>query len=438
MIKTQVKKIKKEGRKMTYEEALEYIAATNWRGSKLGLERITQLCALLGDPQKDLKFIHVAGTNGKGSVCAFLSSILYKAGYKVGLFTSPYIEVFNERMQINGKNISDEELAAVTEYVRPFADSMEDLPTEFELNTAIAFEYFKRNSCDIVVLEAGMGGELDSTNVIDPPVLAVIMHIALDHTEELGDTIEKIAKTKAGIIKPGSSVVLYKQDEAVHEIIREKCSGAGASLYISEPESIELMDIDIDRQVFRAKDFGPLAIPLIGSYQLENAAAALKAVQVLRQLGWHITTSNVADGLENTAWPGRFEVIKRKPIFIVDGGHNVDGIRATAKSLKAVFKEEKLILIFGVMADKNYDEMLDIILPFAKEVCCVAPNNERALAADKLAEVIESKGVSACPYESIPEAADAAFERSKKVTPVCAIGSLYMIGDIKKYINEKY
>ena len=423
---------------MDYEEALDYIAQTNWRGSKPGLERITQLCGLLGNPHKGMKFIHVAGTNGKGSVCAFLSSILYKAGYKVGLFTSPYIEVFNERMQINGRNIPDEELARITEYIRPYADSMEDLPTEFELNTAIALEYFKRNSCDIVILEAGMGGELDSTNVIDSPELAIIMHIALDHTAELGNTIEEIAKTKAGIIKPGCRVVLYKQEEKAADIIRSRCEAVGAELFVSEPEELEWIDADINRQIFRSRSFGTLAIPLIGSYQLENAAAALKAVEVLRRRGWHISTNSVTDGLESTRWPGRFEVIRHRPLFIVDGGHNVDGISAAAESLERIFKEEKIILIFGVMADKNYDEMLDRILPHASEVLCVAPNNERALPADELARAAAEKGVHAESFGSIGEAVDAAYEKAKRVLPICAAGSLYMVGDIKKYVNEKY
>ena len=423
---------------MNYEQALEYIAATNWRGSKPGLERIRVLCSLLKNPQKDLKFIHVAGTNGKGSVCAFISSILYKAGYKTGLFTSPYIEVFNERMQINGRNIPDEELAQITEYIKPFADSMADPPTEFELNTAIALEYFKRNKCDIVILEAGMGGELDSTNVIGSPELAIIMHIALDHTEILGDTIEKIAKTKAGIIKSGCSVVLYKQEENVAQVIRERCCEVGAELYVSEPEAIEWMDADIRRQLFRYKSFGTLAIPLIGSYQLENAAAALKAVEVLRKKGWRISTSCAADGLESTSWPGRFEVLRRKPFFIVDGGHNVDGITATAKSLEKIFRDEKIIIIFGVMADKDYDKMLDILLPRASEVLCVAPDNERALGAEDLAKAVRGKGTPASAYDSVEDAVDAAFEKAKHVMPVCAVGSLYMVGDIKRYVNENY
>ena len=419
---------------MDYKEALEYIAQTSWRGSKPGLERITRLCSLMGDPQRELEFIHVAGTNGKGSFCALLSSILVKAGYKTGMFISPYLEVFNERMQINGENIPDDELAEITEYTARFADSMEDLPTEFELNTAIAFEYFKRNKCDIVILEAGMGGELDSTNVIDPPLLSVIMHIALDHTAWLGDTKEKIALTKSKIIKKGSRAVLYKQDESVTQIIRDRCAEVGSKLYISEPESLGLIKADLSGQAFETEDFGEITVPLIGKYQAENIAVVLKAAEALREAGYKIPESSVKDGLKETKWPGRFEILRKDPYFIVDGGHNPDGIRATKESLETFFKGEKIIFIFGVMADKNYEKMTDIILPVAKEVFCVAPDNERALPPVELAELINKKNVPARACKDVKEAVFLALKNSKETMPVCATGSLYMAGEIRKLI----
>ena len=419
---------------MDYKEALDYIAQTSWRGSKPGLERITRLCGLMGDPQKELEFIHVAGTNGKGSFCALLSSILVKAGYKTGMFISPYLEVFNERMQINGENIPDDELAEITEYTAPFADSMDDPPTEFELNTAIALEYFKRNKCDIVILEAGMGGELDSTNVIDPPLLSVIMHIALDHTAWLGDTKEKIALTKSKIIKKGSRAVLYKQDENVTEVIRNRCKEVGAGLYISEPESLKLINADLSGQTFETEDFGRITVPLIGKYQAENIAVVLKAAEVLRKFGYEITDKNIKDGLKEAKWPGRFEVLRKDPYFIVDGGHNPDGIKAAKESLEYFFGGEKIIFIFGVMADKDYEQMADIILPLAKEVFCVAPDNERALLPGELAELINKKNIQARACKDVKEAVLLALESAKETTPVCAIGSLYMAGDIRKFV----
>lgn len=424
---------------MDYKETLDYISSINWKGSVLGLERISLLMEKLGNPQKNLKFIHIAGTNGKGSTAAFLSSILVKAGYNTGLFTSPYIEVFNERMQINNENISDEELAEITSYIRPFADAMEDKPTEFELNTAISLVYFAKNKCDIVVFEVGMGGALDSTNVIDSPEVAVITAIGLDHTEELGDTIEKIAETKSGIIKEGTSVVVYDQAESVKEVINNRCKEVNAKMYISEPDKVIFRDVDIDALHFSYKDFDELTIPLIGSYQLNNVAVALKVTEVLIEKGWNISDENIIEGLKETKWPGRFEVLRKNPAFIVDGAHNPHGIKATSESIKAVFdeqikKSDKLTFIFGVMADKDYMDMLSQITPMAKEFLCVTPDNPRALKADELAKIIEGMGVKATAFESIDEAIDRALNCGNNCI---ALGSLYMIGDIKKYIKNK-
>lgn len=423
---------------MNYEEALEYISNINWKWSIPGLERIRILMDKLGNPQDGLKFIHVAGTNGKGSTCAFLSHILVKSGYKVGLFTSPFIEVFNERMQINNENISNEELAEITTYIQPFADSMEDPPTEFELNTAIGFVYFARNNCDIVILEVGMGGELDSTNIIKSPELAIITTISLDHTQYLGDTVTKIAETKSGIIKPGTNVVVYNQDQSVMRVIKKKCKDEGAGFYVSEPNRMELVSSNIERQVFSHPDFGNLAASLIGRYQMENIAVVLKAVEVLRKRGYNISSGSVLQGLEATRWPGRFEVIHHDPFFIVDGGHNPQGIKATTDSLKAVFHDEKLIIIFGVLADKDYMQMLGEILPIAREVLTVTPPSARALDSAETAKLIEEQGVTAKSFEKIGDAIDCAMLDSAGITPICALGSLYMVGDVKKYVNERF
>ena len=424
---------------MNYQETLAYISSINWKGSVLGLSRIRELLEKLGNPQKELKFVHIGGTNGKGSSAAFISSVLTEAGYKTGLFTSPYVEEFNERMQIDRKNISNEELAEITTEIRPAADSMEDKPTEFELNTAIAMAYFQKNRCDVVVLEVGMGGELDSTNVIDSPEVAVITAIGLDHTEELGDTVEKIAKTKSGIIKPGCGAVLYKQAESVTEIIEERCRECGVSLAVTEPEHVSVENQDIFGITFRYPGYEePLHIPLIGSYQLENVAVALKAIEVLKQRGWNIPEEAVRTGLHSTRWPGRFEIVRKDPLFVVDGAHNPHGIRATASSIRTFFKDQKLVFLFGVMADKDYDDMLDQILPMAKEVNCVTPDNPRALKAEELAEVIRKKGCEAEDFETIGEAVDSAIRKAEEAaTSVIALGSLYMIGDIKRYLKTK-
>ena len=425
---------------MNYQEALNYIGSVSWKGSVPGLERISALMHLLGDPQKKLKFIHIGGTNGKGSAAAFISNIFRSAGYKTGLFISPFIESFNERMQINNQYISDDELAQITDYIRPFADSMEDSPTEFELNTAIAFEYFSRNNCSIVVLEVGMGGEFDATNIIDCPELAVLMSVGLDHMEYLGDTVEKIARTKAGIIKPGTSVVLYKQSAEVTNVIRERCLEVNACLYISEPEELSVREADIDHQTFDSA-FGELTIHLPARYQKNNLAVVLKAVQVLRKMGYDLDDAAVRQGLSETRWPGRFEVLHKEPVFLADGAHNPQGMEAAVSSLRALFGERKLIFIIGVLADEDYGQLLNIMIPLAKTVLCVAPDSARALSSGELAKEVSKRtagneDVSVMPFDNVKDAVRHAFDIAAADDVICSIGSLYLIGDIKKYCEE--
>lgn len=422
---------------MNYNEALNYISSVNWKGVRPGLERISLLLEKMGNPQKNLKFVHIGGTNGKGSTSAFISNVLRCSGYKTGLFISPFIETFNERMQINNMSITNDELAEITNYVKTFADTMADAPTEFELNTAIAFEYFKRNNCDIVVLEVGMGGEFDATNVIDSPEVVVITAIGLDHTAYLGDTVEKIAATKSGIIKEGCDVVLYKQSDSITEIIKRRCECIGAFIHISEPELLKKIQAGIDGQTFVSPKYGELKISLAASYQKNNLAAALKAIEALADRGYLISNENIIKGLKETTWPGRFEILNQKPVFLVDGAHNPHGIRAAVESLKAVFADKKLILIFGVLADKDYEDMLDQILPLAKTVLCVAPENSRALKASDLAEIVNKRGINANAFDSIEEAVDEAFSVASESDVICAVGSLYMIGDIKTYIKQR-
>ena len=305
---------------MTYDEAVEYIHSVSWKGSVPGLSRITELCKRLGDPQKKLRFIHIAGTNGKGSVSAMLYSVLNAAGVRAGLFTSPYLVKFNERMSALGHDISDSELASVVEAVRPAADSMEDRATEFELITACAFEYFVRKGCDTVVLECGMGGRLDSTNVIGAPVISAITNIALDHTGYLGDTEEKIAAEKAGIIK-GSPVVCGTVGSGAEDVIRKKCADAGSPLVFSRDADIS--DVRLGRDgisfTFEGEDF---YVPLCGMYQTENIRTVLCALRLLRQAGYCIGNGALRRGLASVRWKGRFETLSTSPLVIFDGAHN--------------------------------------------------------------------------------------------------------------------
>ena len=421
---------------MTYEEALSYIHSICWKGSKLGLDRTRELLGKLNDPQKELKFIHIAGTNGKGSTAAMLSSILEEAGYRVGLYTSPFINRFNERMQVNHQPIPDEELAALTEYVRPHADAMADSPTEFELITALAMVWFARQKCDIVVLEVGMGGELDSTNIIDVPEAAVIAAMGMDHVKELGPTMADIARAKAGIIKEGGRVVSYGGNPEADEVIAAVCRARNASLCQPDFSAIVPGDFSLEGQTFSYKGWRGLRIPLVGAYQMNNAAVVLETVEVLRQRGWSVSDEAVRQGLADTRWPARFEVLRRDPVFIVDGGHNPHGIRATAESLRRLFPGRKITFVTGVMADKDVEHILGLIVPLADQFFTVRPDNPRAMDAGELAARIEAMGAKATACASVRDGVDRAIQAEGPHGVACALGSLYMSGEVRSCFGK--
>ena len=421
---------------MTYEEALSYIHSICWKGSKLGLDRTRELLGKLNDPQKELKFIHIAGTNGKGSTAAMLSSILEEAGYRVGLYTSPFINRFNERMQVNHQPIPDEELAALTEYVRPHADAMADSPTEFELITALAMVWFARQKCDIVVLEVGMGGELDSTNIIDVPEAAVIAAMGLDHVKELGPTMADIARAKAGIIKEGGRVVSYGGNPEADEVIAAVCRARNASLCQPDFSAIVPGDFSLEGQTFSYKGWRGLRIPLVGAYQMNNAAVVLETVEVLRQRGWSVSDEAVRQGLADTRWPARFEVLRRDPVFIVDGGHNPHGIRATAESLRRLFPGRKITFVTGVMADKDVEHILGLIVPLADQFFTVRPDNPRAMDAGELARRIEAMGAKATACASVRDGVDRAIQAEGPHGVACALGSLCMSGEVRSCFGK--
>ncbi len=425
---------------MTYEEAINYIHSIDWRGSRPGLSRVSELLDKLGNPQDGLKFIHVGGTNGKGSFCAMMASVLKEAGLKTGLFTSPYIEFFNERMMINGEPISNGELAEVTSQVREFADSMIDPPTEFELITAVAMLYFKRNKCDIVVLEVGLGGRLDATNIIKDPILSVITGIALDHTAILGDTIEKIASEKAGIIKPGCPVLLGctsadNDQKTVEKVILNKAEQCGSEFYKTDISSLSLKSATINGTVIDYAGYSDIKIPLLGLYQQKNAANVLGALDILVKLGYNIDQSAVFNGISKTVWKARFERISDDPLIFFDGSHNPQGITEAVRSIKQYFGENKVIIVTGVMADKNYSEMVSMISSIASEVFTLTPDNPRSLAADKLAEVYRLSGVKATACSSVSDAVSNAVSKAQITkTPILALGSLYMYSEVKNAV----
>ena len=420
---------------MTYDEALNYIHSVSNFFCKPGLERISELCHRIGDPQKKLKFIHVTGTNGKGSVCSMLASILMAEGYKVGLYTSPYVREFNERIRINSRNIPNEYLATLTAEVKQEADKMGDSPTEFELITAIAFEYFSREKCDIVVLEVGMGGRLDATNIIESPLLSIITGISVDHIAFLGDTIEQISGEKACIIKQNCPVLFGGESKVAEEVIAKEANQKQSILYKTDYSSLSVEDMTLEGTTFNYKGRHDIKLPLLGDYQPRNASVVLDAVDILRQGGIKINEESVRVGLANAKWPARFEIIKKEPTVIFDGAHNLQGIEAAVKSIKQYFPEKRVIVISGVLKDKDYQKISDSISEIASQVYTITPSNPRALSAEEYAGIFESKGISATSCGSVNEATELAISYAKETNAtVCCLGSLYTYCEIIELI----
>lgn len=416
---------------MTEEEAIAYIHSHGWEAHAPGLDRIRELLRRLGDPQKSLRFIHVAGTNGKGSVCACLASVLEAAGYRVGLNTSPHLERFHERIRVNGEEISDEDLGAVTDRVRPAAEDMPEHPTEFELITAAAFLYFLEKRCDVVVLETGLGGALDASNVIGTPELAVLTAMGMDHAALLGPALRDIAAAKAGIIKPGGAVVSRGGCPEADEVFRWTCRKQGASLTELDLSRLTVRRLDLEGAVF---DFAPwegLAVPLAGAYQAENAALALTALEALRKKGWHIPDEALRRGLAAVRWPGRFEVLGRNPVFLLDGAHNAHGMRAAAESLRALFPGRRLTFLLGILADKDAGEMLDLLAPLAERVFVLRPDSPRAMDPAALCGLLAGREVEARPCASVEAGLEAALAETDRDGVICALGSLYLCGEVR-------
>ena len=415
---------------MTPQEAIQYIEHYGWSTTRLGLGRTRELLRKLGDPQRRLRFVHVAGSNGKGSTCAMLDAILRAAGYRTGLYTSPYIQEFNERIRVDGENISGEALAAVTERVREVAETMDDHPSQFELVTAAAMLHYVEQACDIVVLEVGMGGALDSTNVIDCPEAAVLTNIGLEHTEYLGDTLEKIAATKAGIIKTGCRAVCYDGAPEVTATIRADCKQKGVPLRVASYDKVKPLTETLDGQAF-AWGGKPYRLALLGRYQLHNAATVLETVETLREAGWRIPEEAVERGLAEVRWPARMEVMGRAPLFLIDGGHNPQCAEALADSLRRLLPDKKVVFLLGVLRDKDYPQMLGTLLPFAQSFICLTPLSDRALSAAELAAYLTERGAKAVAFTEVSDGLRAALDEAGTDGAVVAFGSLYLVGAIR-------
>ncbi len=430
---------------MNYADTLKYIHSVSWLGSRPGLDRITELCQRLGNPEDSLSFVHVTGTNGKGSTCSMTESILRHAGYKTGLFTSPYVRYFNERIAINGKPVSDELLCKATEIVKKQADEMKESPTEFELITAIALVIFSLEKCDVVIFEVGMGGRLDSTNVIKSSLVSVVTGVSLDHTAVLGNSVAAIAKEKAGIIKEGCPVIYGGKDfecdgayggDAFLEISRvakEKKS----SFDFCDYTQLKIKKTDLSGSVFDYKNYKDISLSLLGLYQPENAVKAIETVEVLRKRGLEISDGDIYEGLKSARWAARFEKLSENPLVIYDGSHNPEGIEAAAKALSHYFGQEKVNLLTGVMADKDYSAMVKQLSPFAKKVFTVTPDNPRSLKASSLAALYNGLGVSSEGFDSVYEGFLAAYTDSKgNAVPLVCLGSLYMYCEVAEAYDK--
>ena len=425
---------------MTYTEALEYIHSISWRGSRPGLSRITELCEKMGNPQDSLRFIHIAGTNGKGSTASMLSSILTEAGYKVGTFTSPFVERFNERIRYLGRDIPDSDLAEVTEYVKNYAETMEDKPTEFELITAVGLEYYKRVGCDYVVFECGLGGRFDSTNVIQTSVLSIITGIDLDHTALLGDTTAKIAWEKAGIIKDGVPVLFGEGDDSAEEVIKSEATARKSPYFRTDYKKLGVISSDLGGTSFTF-DGRAHRINLLGLYQTKNAANVLTAVEILRGEGIDIPDEAVERGLRAARWSARFEILREKPLVVYDGAHNPQGIAGAVENiahyLAPLAPDGKIALLMGVMADKDHTKMIKMLSPYARRVFTVTPSNARSLNSTDVEKEFVDCGVRGRAYDTIDGGVKAAVAYAKRnKIPLLCLGSLYMYADVKAAVTE--
>jgi dihydrofolate synthase/folylpolyglutamate synthase len=431
---------------MNYKEALEYIHGTRKFGSKLGLENIRILLELLGNPHKELKIIHIAGTNGKGSTSSFISSILKEARYNVGLFTSPYLEKFTERIRINEECISEEDLARITSTVKENVEKMIENgynhPTEFEIVTAIAFVYYYQKKVDYVVLEVGLGGRYDSTNIIDKSIASVITPISMDHMDILGDSINKIAWEKAGIIKDNGLVICFPQEQEAQDVIERVVKEKKGELITVPIDNISLTEIGPTGSRFNfsynTKTFEDLQINLLGSHQVFNASIALTTILVLKEKGLvDVTDYSIINGLRKAQWKGRLEILKEKPSFIIDGAHNLQGAQALRNSIKNLFKFNKLILGIGILGDKDVEKIVKELVTIADAIVITEANNPRALKAEELAKIVSKYNNNYFIEKDIEKAVEKALNISDKEDLIVFSGSLYLIGDIRRIILNR-
>lgn len=427
---------------MNYKEARVYSDEVSKYGSVLGLESMRELLRRLGDPQNELKFIHISGTNGKGSVLAYLSTILSGAGYRTGRYISPTLFSYRERIQVDGEYIEKESLACHVTAIAAAAEDMQKAglpsPTVFEIETALAFLYFKEKRCDIVTLEVGCGGLLDATNVITTTLMEVIASISMDHTDLLGDTLAKIAAQKAGIIKPDTMVVSAQQKSEAAQVIEDTCKEQHCTLQMVDESKISNVHYGAEGQTFSYKTWENVAISLAGSYQIKNAALALEGVEALRKLGYALSDQQVREGLLHTAWRGRFTTLRRDPTVIIDGAHNPAAALELKESLERYFPGKTLYFVMGMFKDKDYAQVIDLTAPLARHIITVeTPGNPRAMPARELAEAVGKVNPSVEWADSVAHGVEKALAMAGKEDAVIVFGSLSFLGEAADAVNEK-
>nr|WP_312289624.1 folylpolyglutamate synthase/dihydrofolate synthase family protein [Clostridium chromiireducens] len=431
---------------MTYNEAMNYITSVGRFGSNYGLERTLRILELLGNPQKKLKLIHIAGTNGKGSTTAMISKMLRGFGYKVGMYTSPYLQEFEERIQINGENINKSVLVKLLEEVKRAIDKVVEEgyehPTEFEIITALMFLHFYKEEVDYGVIEVGLGGRLDSTNVLTP-IVSVITSISFDHTNILGNNLKDIAKEKAGIIKENKPVILYPQEQEVEEVVSRVAREKNSKVFNVIKESGKLIDINYEdfNQIVEVKterNTYNINFPLLGEHQILNLAVAINTIEVLcDEEKIEIDRNIIEKSLEDVKWIGRLEVLSKKPSIVIDGAHNIDGIKALRKNISKYFKFNKIYLLLGILADKQVKEMIEVITPIAEKVYALTPHSERAELSEDLKKEILNYNPNTIAIENYEEAFSLVLKEAGEQDLILISGSLYMIGDMRRIITSK-
>ncbi len=436
---------------MTYEEARAFIEQSNQYGSKLGLETITELLSRLGNPQEQIKIIHVAGTNGKGSTTAFITSILAMGGYRVGRYISPAVFAYEERIQITSRIaeqgeellrtdfISRQGISDTISIIKPVCEAMaaEGLshPTSFELETAMAMLYFAQEKVDFAVVEVGRGGRLDATNTVKQPVCCVITSISMDHMQFLGDSLEQIAREKAGIIKEGRPVILGNTQEQVGKVLRSTAMEKHAPLFLADSSQAKISSFTPEGTDFQYEG-NPYRISLLGKHQISNAVLAIKAAQVIRECGYPLTEDAIKLGLRQTKWSGRFEVIARKPYFIIDGAHNEDAALRLRDAITLYFQGRKLIFVMGVFADKDYHTILEITGPLASLIITLTPENSRALPSAELARKAKKYCPAVIDGKTAEQAVKLAYDVATEEDVILAFGSLSFLGTIKSCVSS--